>query len=183
MFKLCFGKGKSDAKRESNIRKKFEMKAEEEKNQIEYIIFFEHKYKILKIVFLLILIRFRIKIKYITIEMENYKHEISINDELVLLFKNALDEFTKILSNNSNNIVSILRKENKILNQSIDSLNSKIQITESSVKKLIYILYKSYSKVELLLIFGFRHTKTRKKSITFSMKIQKFIGLNLKFLL
>lgn len=35
MFRLCFGKGKSDAKRESKNKKKIDIKAEEEKNQME----------------------------------------------------------------------------------------------------------------------------------------------------
>jgi len=69
----------------------------------------------------------------LTIELDNYKAELIINDEIIQLYKKAIDDFTKSSSNDSNNLGSILRKENNILKHSIDSINSKIKITESSV--------------------------------------------------
>jgi hypothetical protein len=74
------------------------------------------------------------KVKSLTIEIDNFKSEITINDEIIFLYKKALDEFTRMPFNDSINIILILRKENNILKHSIDSLNSKIQMTESSVK-------------------------------------------------
>lgn len=71
------------------------------------------------------------------IDLENYRLELSLIEEIIQLYKKAIDESTMSPLNDSSNIVSMLRNENNILKNSIDTLNSKIKITETSVNILI----------------------------------------------
>jgi len=73
----------------------------------------------------------------LNIDLENYRLELSLIEEIIQLYKKAIDESTMSPLNDSSNIVSMLRNENNILKNSIDTLNSKIKITETSVNILI----------------------------------------------